>query len=470
MKIKPSCLLAAAALSLSLPFCLRAQTFTLLHTFTNSPDGDRPFNGLILSGSTLYGTATEGGGGAGMVFRINTDGTCFTNLHSFPATGADATNIGGAYPGGVLVLSGNMLYGATLLGGTSGNGTLYAVDTGGMNFTNLHDFTTLVSLTNSDGANPQCTLALSGGVLFGTASAGGAVGGGALFSVCTNGTGFTNLYSFSNNDPGPQGGVVFSSNMLYGESVGGTYGDGYLFRINTNGTGFMNFYSFSMETSEGNSDGAYPAGNLTASGNTLYGTTPDGGTANDGTIFKITTDGKGFANLHNFKGADGANPAGGLFLTNNVLYGMASGGGTSGWGTVYQLDLNNSNLVTLYNFPAASGSSKTNSDGGAPGAAACLAVGGNALYGTAAYGGLNGDGTVVAVTLPTPPQLSINPSGPNVVLTWPTNTASFTLQSTTNLVSPSIWESVLPAPVVVNMRNTVTNPVSGVQMFYRLSQ
>jgi uncharacterized repeat protein (TIGR03803 family) len=463
-----NCLLAVSVLTL--PISAGAQTFTLLHTFTNSPDGDQPFCGLTLSGNTLYGVANKGGGGAGMVFRINTDGTCFTNLHSFPATGAGFTNIGGAYPNSDLVLSGNMLFGSTLLGGTSGNGTVYAVDTGGMNFTNLHNFSALVSITNSDGANPQGKLALSGGTLFGVAYAGGVAGGGALFSISTNGTGFTNFYSFSGSDSSSQGGVVLSGNTLYGEGSGGFYSAGYLFRINTNGTSFTNLYNFSVETTSGNSDGANPLGCLTVSGNTLYGVAQSGGSANYGTIYKIDTGGKGFANLHNFQGPDGAVPMAGLFLTNNVLYGMANGGGSSGWGTVYQFNLSNSNLVILYNFTAALGTSDTNRDGAAPGGGDDVAMGGGTLYGTTAYGGLAGDGTIVAVALPTPPQLSINPAGLNVVLTWPTNTASLTLQSTTNLVSPLIWNNVSPAPVVFNARNTVTNPMSGARTFYRLSQ
>ncbi len=69
-----------------------------------------------------------------------------------------------------------------------------------------------------------------------------------------------------------------------------------------------------------------------------------------------------------------------------------------------------------------------------------------------------------------PPLLTIISSGANVVLTWPTDAAGFTLQSTTNLVSPVVWSTVSPAPVVVNGQNAVTNPVSGTKKFYRLSQ
>jgi sugar lactone lactonase YvrE len=63
--------------------------------------------------------------------------------------------------------------------------------------------------------------------------------------------------------------------------------------------------------------------------------------------------------------------------------------------------------------------------------------------------------------------LAIILSGPNVILTWPTNVTG-TLQFTTNLVSPALWNTNMPSPVVVNGQNAVTNPISGSQMFFRL--
>jgi phospholipase/lecithinase/hemolysin len=68
------------------------------------------------------------------------------------------------------------------------------------------------------------------------------------------------------------------------------------------------------------------------------------------------------------------------------------------------------------------------------------------------------------------PHLTLVPSSDNVVLTWPTNATGFTLQSTTNLVSSTVWTTVSPTPTVVNTNNAVTNPISGTQKFFRLSQ
>jgi hypothetical protein len=66
-------------------------------------------------------------------------------------------------------------------------------------------------------------------------------------------------------------------------------------------------------------------------------------------------------------------------------------------------------------------------------------------------------------------KVAITLSGTNVILTWPTNATGFTLQYTTNLVTPEVWTNVSPSQVIVNGQNTVTNPLSGTQKFYRLS-
>jgi hypothetical protein len=63
----------------------------------------------------------------------------------------------------------------------------------------------------------------------------------------------------------------------------------------------------------------------------------------------------------------------------------------------------------------------------------------------------------------------INVSRANVVLTWPSNAAGMALLSATNLLQTA-WITNATAPVIFNGRNTVTNPITGGQHFYRLSQ
>ena len=106
-------------------------------------------------------------------------------------------------------------------GGAAGSGTVFRIDTDGMHFTNLHNFSAYVadpSLgpyadTNSDGANPQAPLLLSGNVLYGTTSIAGPNGTGTVFRINTDGTGFSNVCGVgSANFYSP---VVRSSNTLY---------------------------------------------------------------------------------------------------------------------------------------------------------------------------------------------------------------------------------------------------------------
>ena len=77
--------------------------------------------------------------------------------------------------------------------------------------------------------------------------------------------------------------------------------------------------------------------------------------------------------------------------------------------------------------------------------------------------------TLITTATGARPLLNISRSGTNVLVEWPTNATGFTLESSTNLAS-AVWSSNLPAPVVVNTNQVVTNGISGTQKYYRLIQ
>ena len=427
--------------------------------------------------------------GLGLTLATSVTAQTFTTLCSFTAGNTNSSNVytnsDGAGPN-ALILSGNTLYGTAGGGGTNGNGTVFTVNTDGTGITNLHTFMALSQIysgTNSDGAAPLARVILSGNTLYGTAQGGGTNGTGTVFAVHTDGTGFTNLYSFSadmdngngyyTNSDGfyPQAGLILSGNTLYGTASGGGGADnGTIFAVNTNGGGFKTLHSFSASPFGTNSDGANPVAGLILSGNTLYGTASGGGTNGFGTVFAFDTDSGTFKTLHSFSAAnstnssgyytnsDGESPQAGLVLSGNTLYGTASEAGGSGEGTVFAIRTNGTDFKVLHSFTAFSGSQLTNSDGGAPSG---LILSGNNLYGTAAGGGTNGSGTVFSITLPVPPpQLTITLSRTNVILSWPAADTGFTLQSTTNLASPA-W-------ITVSGQFAVTNPITDAKMFFRL--
>jgi uncharacterized repeat protein (TIGR03803 family) len=487
-----------AGLGLILTGRATAQTFTNLHNFTalvstTNSEGANPSCSLILSGNTLYGTTEDGGiSGQGALFAINPNGLDFTNVHSFSAIMTNGlgvyTNSDGTSPAANLIASGNTFYGTAEFGGLNGHGTVFSLHTDGTVFTNLYSFSAAATnalghYTNSDGGAPQCGLILSSNTLYGTASGGGLFGNGAVFRLNTDGTGFTNLHSFTSYSSGfpptnsdgyyPVAGLVLSGNALYGTAVnGGPFGKGTIFRVYTDGSGFTNLHNFSAVVSGTNSDGASPFPGLILSGNTLYGMATYGGSKGDGTVFAVNTDGSGFTNLYYFIGyPQGAqNPQGALILSGRTLYGTTEFGGSADTGAVFKGHTDGSGFTNLYSFTTFSGTYPNyyNSDGYYPYAA--LLLSGNTLYGTALEGGTNNAGTVFSFTLPVPPPLAINRSGTNVVVTWPTNAAVFTLESTTNLVPPAAWSAVSPGSVIVNGQSAVTNPISGTQNFYRLGQ
>jgi uncharacterized repeat protein (TIGR03803 family) len=323
---------------------------------------------------------------------VHVQAQTFTILHSFGGANGEANPFAG------LTISGNRLFGTTIDGGNGG--AIFAVNTDGSGFTNLQVFDINIF---GDGFNPRSGLILSDNTLYGQTEEGGSSLSGTLFAINTNGKKFTYLYNLNGGNDGfyPRGRLVLSGNTLYGTTAnGGPNGDyGTIFTFNIASISFSNLYSFTA-TSGGyakgtNGDGANPDAGPILSGNTLYGTTKYGGNYGYGTIYAINTDGTAFSNLHSFTGGnDGAIPQAGLILSGNTLYGTAQVGGTNGNGTVFAVNTNGTSFKTLHAFTAIV-ANRTNSDGAQPYSA--LILSGDTLYGTAPFGGAYDYGTVFAL-------------------------------------------------------------------------
>ena len=211
-------------------------TLTVLHNFgpTNQPplQPDAP----LLQGpdGTLYGT-TQGGGdnNYGTVFKMQTNGTGLVVLRIF-------TNApDGANPAGPLALSGSRLYGTTSQGGTGGGGTVFAINTDGTGFTNLYNFQ-----YGNDGGSPN-GLILSGSTLYGTCARGGGVGNGTVFSLNTDGTDYTNLYGFTDGG-NPVATCSWRAALCMARwQAAARMVPAAVFAVKIDGTGFTNLYNFS---------------------------------------------------------------------------------------------------------------------------------------------------------------------------------------------------------------------------------
>ena len=251
-------------------------------------------------------------------------------------------------------------------------------------------FTTLWTFTDGvDGATPYAglvqgtdsnlySMALEGGNGFGT-----------IFKITPSGV-FTQLYDFSGSGDGalPYGALIqgFDGKFYGTTSYGGSSADnGSIFKITSAGT-FTPMYHFN-----GGADGSGPEAALVQGADTNFYGTAYGGGNGYGTVFRITP-ANVLTPLHDFTGSpDGANPSAPLVRSGTNFYGTTTGGGSNDYGTVFRITSAGS-LTILYHFTGGA-------DGGVPYAGLVMGSDSN-LYGTTYAGGTNlcGCGTIFRIT------------------------------------------------------------------------
>lgn len=380
-----------------------AGAVTTLNNFTGvAPNVYYPNAGPVVgaSPSTMYATCMYGGtGGIGMVFSISTGGVV-TDLHSF--TGG--TTDGSTPYGGVIFASDGMLYGTTFGGGLYSNGIVYKLDPVTKVFTVLHHFNSAV-----DGYYPMTALCEGPdgklyGSLYWTAGASGGV-----YSLTKSGSDFAILHGFSSADPAgnnPYSDLVRgpgASTKLYGTcQYGGAGGVGAIFSVDT-ATGAV-----AAVASFDGYNGATPGQNFGTSGQSrmtpapsgtlMYGTTRYGGPYGYGTVYKLDTATGVLSLLAGMTRQMGNTSVGVLTLSGaTTMYGASYyggagatagiGGAPEGWGS--SVSCSTTGLLK-------STHSWYLRDGYNPSDGPTTAIGGY-LYGTAAYGGLWGFGTIYKV-------------------------------------------------------------------------
>ena len=250
-------------------------------------------------------------------------------------------------------------------------------------------FEALYSFTGGDdGGWPAGNLiADKSGNLYGTTSVGGPNGAGTIFKLAPDGT-ETVLYHFTGGDDGDlpmSSPLMDEKGNLYGVTeIGGKYGEGNVYRLTPAGV-LTSLYDFGTNSP----DGGNPICQLVWGPNhVLVGTTENGGSGTDGTVFQVTLDGKETI-LHNFSGTDGKYPRAGLVRDKaGNVYGTTFNTDAGSSGTVFKIDATGA-FSTLYTL--------TNGSGFFPFAPLTLDSSGN-LYGTTTAGGAGGNGTVFKLT------------------------------------------------------------------------
>ncbi|MGC2718372.1 MAG: choice-of-anchor tandem repeat GloVer-containing protein [Candidatus Acidiferrales bacterium] len=402
--------IAAATVLILAALPLQAQKETVLYPFTGSvtsgPDGASPGANLIRDASgNLYGTTQAGGSsGNGTVFELVYASGSYTEkvLYSF----AGATSDGALPLAGLVMDSSGNLFGTTSLGGASNAGIVFELvnSAGSYEEKVLHSFPSAMN----DGEGPQAGLVMdSKGNLYGTTLVGGSSSNGTVFEMANSSGGYTEnvLYSFSGKGDGglPYAGLMIdASGKLYGTtSGGGVSGTGTVFEIDNSSGSYVETVLYSF-TGTG-ADGRGPiAGVIMDSSGNLFGTTQFGGTSTAcgtklgcGVVFElVNSDGYYLENpLHTFAGltgGDGGTPLGLVMDSSGNLYGVTEVGGATdtsstcvyGCGTVFELSSAQAYSETiLYTFPSFAG------DGLVPDAALVLDSSDKLLYGITSSGG-----------------------------------------------------------------------------------
>jgi uncharacterized repeat protein (TIGR03803 family) len=302
---------------------------------------------------------------------------------------------------GLVQATDGSLYGTTLDFAVCNDGTVFKITPSGK-------LTTLHSFCGSDGAYSYAGLVQdAAGNLYGTTEEGGSYEYyGTVFNITPSGT-VTTLYSFGNGTDGanPYAGLVQATDgNFYGTTYqgGGANNAGTVFKITPSGT-FTTLYSFCSIS--GCNDGAFPyAALVQATDGNLYGTTVVGGPNGIGTVFKITLSGQ-LTTLHSFDEGDGAYPYAGLVqATDGNLYGTTESGGSLGDGTVFKITPSGK-LTTLHRFDVG--------DGANPNAGLVQYTDGK-LYGTTQNGGVHGLGTVFSLSVGLGPFVETQPTSGKV--------------------------------------------------------
>ena len=329
--------------------------------------------------------------GASTVAKIKTDGTGWTDLHSFNSATEGSNGVAG-----LTEIPGDSLFGVQTSGGTFDGGTIFSIKKDGSAFAVHHQFST------ATGIYPESRLVYFDGKLFGTTSQGGDFGLGVLYSIMPDGTGYRVLRSF---EPGsiaitasPLGNISITSNGRIFGSFSQYYYDGFnyyrLFKVDTSGQNFQPFI-FLDQREQGSPDkdilllndetiliataelgrhdggalnvsdtsgaltnlyqfgysanGFRPVNIMKASDDKLYGTTTIGGTSGNGVLFSMNASGTGYTVLHQFTDAEGYLPSGKLLeASDGKLYGALRSGGPYGTGGLFHIDKNGSNFTLIF--------------------------------------------------------------------------------------------------------------------------
>ncbi|HZY80376.1 MAG TPA: choice-of-anchor tandem repeat GloVer-containing protein, partial [Cyclobacteriaceae bacterium] len=295
--------------------------YSSLYSFTQCD----PQSLSLASNGKLYGTGDDGN--QGMIFRIDANGSNISVLRSLGGfqNGVHAQSVIETSPGNFI--------GPALDGAAGNNGAIFTITDGGA-YVKRKEF------PEPNGNNPMTKLLLaSDGYLYGTTENGGQNGGGTLFRISKDGSGFTRLFDFEyqyyDASSHTRTSLIEAEGYLFGARMN------YVFRIAKDGTGFT-------KINETFPNGTVPFGNMiVGQDGVIYGLKSAFNLTGGGYVYKINTNGTGYAEILDLapaKSTTGSFPTSIMQLANGKLVITTSEYGPSTTGAIFSMNTDGSDI------------------------------------------------------------------------------------------------------------------------------
>ncbi|GAA5483171.1 fibronectin type III domain-containing protein [Haloferula sargassicola] len=328
---------------------------TVVHQFDWATTGWKPSGGLTEDSSgNLWGTTTAGlGSGLGGVFKVQRSTGSVTSVAEF----SEETGYSSVAP--LTADSSGVFWGTATHGGPAGVGSIFKVATRA-----LPASITAVRLLDDDlppvrGRSPNGGFVMTdSGKLWGTTLLGGRSDNGTVFTLDPESGEIQTLAEFTGTGgaapgSGPSGLIDGGNGGFWGVTAGGGLGHGTIFKVDSQTRAVSTVVSLTGTT--GAAKGDWPGGKLVRVGDWLWGTSRAGGLADRGTVFRVNRLTGAFVTVHEWTGTaqthgdgamDGLAPDGSGFL-----WGVTYRSGSSGHGSVFKIATSTGTYSEVYPFP-----------------------------------------------------------------------------------------------------------------------